>query len=175
VIERPFLQSFVGQRITLPLQPAQIHIEDIAHALALTNRFGGHTKSPYSYAQHSYLAARHAPKEHRLGTLLHAARKAYIGSGVMLIEDPAYCELEQSIQETIFERFKIKVNRAVLDEIDARLTATEARDLLKGGPIDGWHLRLGEPFEERIEPWHWSKAQAQFLAGFTRLTHGRRG
>lgn len=39
--------------------PATIVLEDIAHALANTNRFAGHTCRPYTVAEHAVLVAEH--------------------------------------------------------------------------------------------------------------------
>jgi uncharacterized protein len=37
----------------LELGEADIRLADVAHALALVNRFGGHTRFPISVAQHA--------------------------------------------------------------------------------------------------------------------------
>lgn len=64
-------------------QAATIHIDDIAHALSLINRFTGHTRRPYSVAEHSVLVmdiCRHemALDVHgQLAALLHDAHEAY--------------------------------------------------------------------------------------------------
>ena len=75
--------TFSG-RDYLPTQmvPADVRIEDVAHALSLICRFGGHTEVHYSVAQHSLLVARileerGAPVEAQLAGLLHDAHEAY--------------------------------------------------------------------------------------------------
>jgi hypothetical protein len=64
-------------------RPDQIDIDDIAHALSLTCRFGGHTGVFYSVAQHALLV-RHLVIEAGYVELAHAAlhhdsHEAYLG------------------------------------------------------------------------------------------------
>ena len=64
--------------------PGSVVIEDIAHALAHINRFTGHTRYPYSVAQHSvavadYLATTGCPLPVIYAGLLHDAHEAYFG------------------------------------------------------------------------------------------------
>ena len=48
------IRTFTGKVFDLKiLDPDSICIDDIAHALAYTPRFGGHLPQPYSVAQHS--------------------------------------------------------------------------------------------------------------------------
>src|SRR5687767_8990512 len=58
--------------------PATITIEDIAHALSMDCRFGGHLKKFYSVAEHSIhcsMQAHNAPDQ--LAMLMHDASEAY--------------------------------------------------------------------------------------------------
>lgn len=77
----PFITTFTGRKINpLNLQPEDVDIYDIAHHLALLNRFVGATKRPVSIAQHSIYVSRllyHTPWE-REG-LFHDAPEAYLG------------------------------------------------------------------------------------------------
>lgn len=59
-----------------------VHIDDIAHQLALINRFHGATSRPYSVAEHSLLVADIARREGatpiaQLAALMHDAHEAY--------------------------------------------------------------------------------------------------
>lgn len=73
------IRTFTGRYFDiLDLKPEMVHIEDIAHALSMNCRFGGHIPVFYSVAQHSISVAEMVPKEHRLEALLHDASEAYI-------------------------------------------------------------------------------------------------
>src|SRR3990167_2984266 len=68
-----------------PLRPRieDVRIEDIAHALAAVNRFNGHTRVPWSVAEHSLqltyeLVRVGSPRETCLYGLLHDASEAYL-------------------------------------------------------------------------------------------------
>lgn len=63
----------------LDVKPEDIHFDDIAHSLAQTCRFVGHTKRHYSVAEHSINVARLLPEPIKIYGLLHDAHEAYIG------------------------------------------------------------------------------------------------
>jgi len=75
-----WITTYTGKRFHyLDPQPEEIDIVDIAHALSLTCRFGGHCKEFYSVAEHSIRVAEIVPKEFQLLALLHDAGEAYTG------------------------------------------------------------------------------------------------
>lgn len=77
-----------GKRISLHerIPAGSIDIVDIAHGLSLQNRFNGHTKHPYSVAQHCLNCLGCATEFHveldpnvLLAILLHDCAEAYLG------------------------------------------------------------------------------------------------
>jgi hypothetical protein len=162
--------------------PRSIVIEDIAHSLALTCRFNGHTREFYSVAQHSVLVShllesdRHPCPELALLGLLHDATEAYVGDMVRPLKllCPQFRAFEAKIWQAIVARFGLATDtRAMeaLDWADRKLLATEARDLL-GPPPWPW-CRLPEPAEHTITPWTAEAAEAAFLARFAALMSAR--
>ena len=78
-------QTFTGRAVDM-LAPAaaDIAFADVAHALALINRYDGHTRQPISVAQHCVMGAEamlHETGSVRLAALflLHDAHEAYVG------------------------------------------------------------------------------------------------
>jgi hypothetical protein len=88
--------------------PEQICIEDIAHALAFTCRFGGHTKYFYSVAQHS-INVMHGVKTKglHLQALMHDAAEAYLTDIPTPIKKrlPHYKQLEDNLLHAIGSKF----------------------------------------------------------------------
>lgn len=83
-----------------------ICIEDIAHSLSNTCRFGGHTQAFYSVAEHSircsYLAQRN-----KLQALLHDASEAYLMDIPRPIKNKlvGYQEMEDNLMTLIAKKF----------------------------------------------------------------------
>ena len=78
---------------------SNIRIEDIAHSLAIQNRFIGHTAHPYSIAQHCINCVYAASEEYasiredyefKLCLLLHDAAEAYIGDIISPVKKLLY-------------------------------------------------------------------------------------
>ncbi len=165
--------------------PDMICIEDIAHALALTNRYSGHTYQPYSVAEHcermSYIETAHP-----LVSLLHDAAEAYIGDvsspqksylwwASDLTDIVSFREQESRIIRFIGEVLVVRdlqgnVKFKGVKEADLIMLATEARDLMPESTAFDWRIKDTKPLEETIYPLHWALAEDQFLARFEELT-----
>lgn len=179
---RAWLQTFTGRAFTpLDPRPEDVCIEDIAHSLACMNRFTGHTREPYSVAQHSILASTYirdvygASTRMQLAALLHDASEAYLVDVPKPIKPflVGYEEIEARVQHAIGEKFGLTLedfNGALVKAVDFRVLATEKRDLL--GPEPQSWGDLPEPFADVIAPMEWREAEAAFLARFKELSRG---
>jgi 5'-deoxynucleotidase YfbR-like HD superfamily hydrolase len=93
-----------------------IQILDIANALSLICRFGGHLSRFYSVAQHSVLVAALAPKELKKEALLHDAPEAYVGDVIKplkhLIGEP-YAAIERRFEKLINRKFGLDTQKLI--------------------------------------------------------------
>lgn len=102
------IRTFTGKVFDLKiLDPESICIEDIAHALSNTARFGGHLKEFYSVAQHSVHMAQMASENFKLEALLHDASEAYLGDMPSPFKRimPEYKEYENKLMQVIADKF----------------------------------------------------------------------
>lgn len=179
-----WLQTYSGKGFDL-LDPKaeQIDIRDIAHALAIVNRYTGHTYRPYSVAQHSVNVARHAGgwdganytrlPEARYG-LLHDASEAYLNDIASPLKAllPEYEKLEEKVSLAILLKFGLagELTEAVEESVrrsDLIMLMTEKRDLMGPSPED-WNIPF-EPDLQAIEPKVWRTAETDFLLAFSIL------
>lgn len=135
------MQTYTG-KVMDPIDPdpADICIEDIAHALSLQNRFGGHNRVFYSVARHSLWVARHCKPEHRLCGLMHDATEAYIGDMIrpLKLRIPQFAEIEDRLWKVIAIRFGLPlVIPAHVKQVDNWALMTERRDVCNPPP-ESW-------------------------------------
>ncbi len=160
-----WMTTYTGKKFHyLNPQPDEIDIRDIAHHLSLICRFTGASRIFYSVAEHSVRVAGLLPKELQLAGLLHDAAEAYIND----ISRPVkYAhkleETEKGITLAINKKFGLETHIALIKEMDSKMLATEARDLLSN--TDGW-AKLPEPLSEIIIPWTSDLAERSFLSTF---------
>lgn len=185
------VRTYSGKNVDL-INPGigSIDIRDIAHHLALTNRFGGASTLPYSVAQHSvyvvkHLASRKATPQVQLRGLLHDGHEAYLGDFTRpvkwiirpvkwIIDDwssdaAPISYLCDRLDAAIFARFGVTDAPMLKDDpvawADDALLAAEWRDLMRGPcPTDT------PPAPFAIRPVPWAKAEEDFLECFARLS-----
>lgn len=178
------IQTVSGRWIDpLAPDPASIEIEDIAQALANQCRFGGHSRSFYSVAQHSTIVSdvceqRGATPAEALAALLHDAGEAYLVDLPHPLKHrselgPPYRQAEKLLEAAIAERFGLVPQPPAMKPIDRSLLATERRTFASSR--DAWpELEGHEPLEIEIEPWDPPRARREFLERFERLDAARR-
>ena len=155
------IRTFTGKCFDIKvLNPDSICIEDIAHALSYTSRFGGHLEGFYSVAQHSYYVA-----EQLIGTpyelegLLHDASEAYLGDMPSPFKKlmPSYKQLEDDVSIAIAKKFNLQYPYpSELKTADRELLSFE---------WDSFVMKL-----EKMEYWKPDFAKAKFLERYYNLT-----
>lgn len=163
-----FMDTYSGKQFhPFDPRPDDIEIIDIAHALAMTCRFGGHTKQFYSVAQHCVLVASKASPANALRALMHDAPEAYTGDLVRPIkkhpEMVVFEWVEETVERAICARFGLPYpicndeikrldNRILLDEREQVMTPTD----------HDWNIG-GEPLGVEIDRWSPEIAREKFL------------
>jgi hypothetical protein len=166
-----WMQTFSGGAVwPTDIQPDDLKIHDIAHALSKLCRYGGHCLRFYSVAEHSCLIADSAKPEHKLTALLHDASEAFLVDVPRPLK-PAllnYKELEDKIMLAIAEKFGVEypLPREV-KELDNRILADE-REQNMATPPRPW-VDNGAALGVRLEFWSPEKAAFEFLARFYQL------
>jgi predicted RNase H-like nuclease/5'-deoxynucleotidase YfbR-like HD superfamily hydrolase len=163
-----------------PLEPvkADIHIEDIAHALSLMTRANGHFKHFYSVAQHSINCYKEAQNRGystrvQLGCLLHDASESYISDITRPVKRnlPEYFVIEEKLQRTIYEKFEIgdlsEEEQKQIKDIDDALLYFEFKEVMD---IELFETAPVKTMEHDFSQRDFISVEQEFMAGFNRLT-----
>lgn len=200
-MKNPYLATYSGRRF-YPLAPglSDIFAEDIAHHLALNNRWNGATVRPYSVAEHSLgvlavtadiirdMGGQPSDPENLdllLGALMHDAPEAYLGDIVSPLKRlqpfEFYGELEDAAMRVISERFGGFWQRldedqlAIIHEADMAMRDAEAlllmpRLLPAGHTARDAANRSARKFLEEKRSTEWGAMKLQFHNAFLVLT-----
>ncbi|KKN17534.1 hypothetical protein LCGC14_0964920 [marine sediment metagenome] len=169
-----WIQTFTERQFwPLDPKPEDVCIEDIAHALSLTCRYGGHCKRFYSVAEHSIhvaagVWAAGGDYLERLRALLHDAGEAYLCDVPRPVKPclPGFAAVEARIEAVIAETFNIGtlVKSPLIKEIDTRILVDEVGVLM--GKRVNWHRKFGPPVGVAIPAWAPEDAEGTFLREF---------
>jgi predicted RNase H-like nuclease len=156
--------------------------EDIAHALSLMCRAGGHFVRFYSVAQHAINCCREAharglSERLQLAALLHDASEAYIADITRPVKAllPEYIRIENILEQKIFDKFGIgdlsKDERDRVREIDNAMLAAEFRVLHAAGwPGDAPDMKATLDFAYR----EMAEVESEFLRALRNLLGGKK-
>lgn len=108
------LRLFHGQVVDLEyLKPDDVHIADIAAALARVCRFAGHVTQHYSVAQHAVLVSTLVPHELAHHALHHDDAEAYLGDVSRNLKHSEFMQgyrvLERRIESTVARALQLRV------------------------------------------------------------------
>jgi hypothetical protein len=141
-----WMQTASG-RAYWPADPSHedVDINDIAHALSMLCRYGGHSRWFYSVAEHSVLVSRMVPPEWALHGLLHDATEAYLVDVPRPIKRHLtnYKELEQRNWVAICDAFGMDPTMPdCVHDADSAILLAE-KDVLMGPTPEG-HVWFAE-------------------------------
>lgn len=138
------MTTYTGHKFDpMEITEDDIRMEDIAHALSLLCRGGGHLRSFYTVAQHSVNCAKEAKargfsKRVQFACLLHDASEAYISDIIRPVKCHLsnYLEIENRIMQVIWKKYGLwdlndEENRQ-WKQIDDEMLDYELKHLMAG-------------------------------------------
>ena len=189
------VETYTGEFVnTRAPKPETIHLEDIAHALAQTCRYGGHCTRFYSVAEHAVLVSRRleelgASNRRQRAGLHHDDAEAYLGDiprPMKPLLGSAYKTLTARMDQAIVDSLRLGLSvgsfhAPEVKEADNWALFVEARILLPSKGVN-WNANLlqkwgVDPESEHIStPNYWrsglspQRAKEEFLARHNELT-----
>jgi hypothetical protein len=175
---RDAIQTYSGKEF-FPLEPKieDICIEDIAHALSIMARFGGHSVKHYSIGQHCIMVSNYCnPKDARWG-MAHDFTEAYLSdvcSPVKRHEDFRFYRIaEARLMAAICERFDLPEEQPdSVTKADQLVLAAEVRDLMSKPLLGKPHWKcmdLDVSFIPKITPLLPENAEVAFMNRYHEL------
>lgn len=138
------MNTYTGKRFDpMQMTPEEVSLRDIAHALSLLCRGGGHMKYFYTVGLHSLNCAREAASRGWsdrlvLACLLHDASEAYLSDIIrpVKVHLSNYLEIEEQIMQTILTHFHLgdltPEEHALWHQIDDEILSQELKSLMNG-------------------------------------------
>lgn len=169
-----WVQTYTGRGF-YPLDPRVEDIDpiDIAHALSLLCRYGGHVSRFYSVAEHCVLMSQAVSPENALWALLHDATEAYVGDVVRPLKQmlPDYIEIEKDLMAVICRKYGLTLDMP--EEVyaaDTRILLDEKKVLMTGEFLPWDALQGMEPLSVFVNGWDPKTAEQEYLNRLEELT-----
>lgn len=121
-------------------------LEDIAHGLAMTCRFGGQARRFYSVAEHSVYVSLLVPPELAWDALMHDAAEAFICDMPKPLKEilPDYKRIEKHVESAIIERYGlIDPMPREIKLADIQMLRAEQLQIMRND--DDWHWTFDVP------------------------------
>lgn len=146
-------------------------IEDIAHGLSMTCRYGGQCPSFYSVAEHSVLASYIVEPRFAYDALMHDAAEAFTGDMVKPLKEmlPDFKEVEDRVERAI--SFFFGVSNPLPQKVktaDVQMLVLEKDQLMHNTDDWVWTAGIEKP-HIALQFWTPFEAKRQFLARFNEL------
>ena len=169
----PYVTTYTCRFYPMTPSPDDFTIEDVAHSLAQSARYGGAGREFYSTAEHSVLLAwwlreNGYDAKTQLAALLHDAPEALSGMGDQ--QRPMKTDYCRHVEDRIWrEAIALKFNLPaeippIVHEIDGRIIADEMQQ-----NCHECDPRHDTPLGVILHCWHWQTAEAVFMFEFNRL------
>lgn len=173
-----WMQTYTG-RAFYPMAPrtGDVDLFDIAHALAMICRYGGHVDRFYSVAEHCVLMSEAVAPENAPWALLHDATEAYLGDMIRPLKGamPEYRAVEDQLMRVICNRFGLGWEcPAEVKMADLRILRDERNALMTRPPLP-WHSIEHVPaLNVEIHGWSPEEAKRRYLDRLYELEMGHR-
>ena len=166
-----WMQTYSGKKFW-PLDPRadEIDIEDIAHALSMLCRYGGHSHKFYSVAEHCCHIHDALPDEFKAWGLLNDDSEDYTVDVPRPIKPhlPGYKEIERRVMQAVCESFGLDDGEPwIVKEYDRRILGDEQRQIMPNPPEPWYHT--GEPLGITLDCWTPDMAKWQFMLRATSM------
>jgi hypothetical protein len=169
-----WMQTFSGRQFwPLDPRPEDVDIADIAHALSMDCRYGGHGRRFYSVAEHCVLMARAVSPKNRLLALMHDSPEGYLRDLIRPVKRsmPIYQATEAAIWLAICARYGMPTDLpAEVHLADTRILVDEREQNMAPPPAPWDATEQVERLGVTLQFWTPAFAEIQFLQMFDSLT-----
>jgi len=102
------------------IKQEDVRVDEIARSLSRQNRFLGHTRYPYSVAQHAVLTSYLCPEDLAYECLHHDDTEAYVGDllGPLKRRMPEYREIEHAVRAALCQPLRLAASAPAIKQYD---------------------------------------------------------